>query len=252
MKENPRIEQFNSLMSKYNMTDPLPQEVKLHILLNKKRLFKKTLKRTVGYSAVFLAVAGVFFTLKKYGIGITIVKSAIFLGAAAFFSAGAVSAIVYLFAVQKTPDTHAIQEILDKAITQAMLYNSKLDDTDKEEGPIESAAVIEDRIGVQVFNAIDLPSSMAVNISDRISLNLAKMRGEIRVVNLRLGRKGKKSGMMLFGTLEAEGDVYSITVKVVNIKDSKILFYENEKALNDQDIDGACERLSKRIFDRIK
>ncbi len=249
MKENPTIEQFNRVMEKYRLTEPLPAEVQRHIRINKRRQFNRTLKRTSGYSALFALISNLFFTLKKYGIGITIVKSAIILGVIALLTAGTVTTALYFLVLQKVPDPQAVIKARER-ITGTTGQDPAVMGEDK--NPPESAAVIEDRLGVQAFSGVNLPVSRAAGISDRIASSLSALRGENRVVNIRFGRGGKKSGMMLLGSVEAGDGSYSITARVVNVKDSRILFYDSERAGSEQDIDGACDRLAKRIFAAIK
>ena len=121
-----------------------------------------------------------------------------------------------------------------------------------EDFPAEPAAVIEDRVGVQASTGVNLPVSRASGVSDSLARSLAALRGGDRVVNLRFGRAGKKSGMMLLGSVESADGAYSITARVVSVKDSRILFYDSETAVSEQDLDGACDRLAKKIFAAIQ
>lgn len=58
--------------------------------------------------------------------------------------------------------------------------------------------------------------------------------------------------MMLLGSVETADRGYSITARVVSVKDSRILFYDSETAVSEQDMDGACDRLAKKIYAAIK
>ena len=248
MKENITIEQFSRVMEKYRLVEPLPAEVQRHLRRNKRRQFKRTLKRTSGYSALFVLISNVFFTLKKYGIAITIVKSAILVGIVALLAAGAVSTALYFLVLQKTPDPEFVTKARER-ITGTTGADPAVRD---EDFTAEPAAVIEDRVGVQAFTGVNLPVSRASGVSDSLARSLAALRGGDRVVNLRFGRAGKKSGMMLLGSVESADGAYSITARVVSVKDSRILFYDSETAVSEQDLDGACDRLAKKIFAAIQ
>jgi len=154
MKDNTTIEQFNRVMEKYRFTEPLPAEVQRHLRRNKRRQFNRTLKRTSGYSALFALISNLFFTLKKYGIAITIVKSAILIGIVALLTAGAVSTALYFLLLQKVPDP----EVIMKARERITDTNGGDPASGDEDLPKEPAAVIEDRFGVQAVTGVNLPS----------------------------------------------------------------------------------------------
>jgi hypothetical protein len=249
MRENRTIEQFNRVMEKYRFVEPLPADVQHHLRKSKRRQFNRTLKRTSGYSALFALISNLFFTLKKYGIAITITKSAILLGIAALLTAAAASTALYFLVLQKVPDPDVITKARER-VTGTLEQDSALKEST--DYPAEPAAVIEDRLGVQAFTGINLPDNRVAVVTDRMARSLAALRGGDRVVNLRLGRGGKKSGMMLLGSVESSDGSFSITARVVSVKDSRILFYDTETAGSEQDINGACSRLADKIYNTIK
>ncbi len=249
MKESINIDQFNRVMEKYRLVEPLTADVQRHLRKSKRRQFNRTLKRTSGYSALFLFISNVFFTLKKYGIAITIVKSAILIGIVALLTAGVVSTALYFLVLQNVPDPEVVSKARDR-VTGNAGQDSTADN--EEDSLAEPAVVIEDRLGVQPFTGVNLPVTRTTGVSDRMAQSLAALRGGSRVINLRFGRGGKKSGLMLLGSVEPADGSYSITARVVSVKDSRILFYDSETAASEQDLDSACDRLAKRIFSAIK
>lgn len=62
------INQVEKLMDKYKFKEPVPQEVRTHVIKSRKRIFKRILKTlgllTIGYS-IFMSV---YFFLKKLGM----------------------------------------------------------------------------------------------------------------------------------------------------------------------------------------
>jgi hypothetical protein len=248
MKENAAIALFNDVMRKYRLVEPVPAAVQRHIRVNKRKQFNEIFKRTSGYSLLFVLVSTIYFTLKRLGVAISITKSAVILAVLSLLTAGAVTVAVY-WAVAGSDS----RVILDKAPERAAAPAGRDVGVEKEEKDlVEPAAIIEDRVGIQSFTAISMPASKASEVSDRLANSLSSLRGGERVVNLRYGRGGKKSGMMVFGTVEPAGEGYSVTVRVVNVKDSRILFYDSETAVSAQDVDGACQRLARKIYGVIK
>jgi hypothetical protein len=248
MITNETLEQFSQVMLKYRFTEPLPEDVRRHLRTSKRRQFNLTMKRIGGYSTLFALVANLFFVLKRFGLGVTIVKSAILLGIAVMTTAGFFALTVYWVAFRGAPDPAALNGARERAVGIV----SERAVPQVEEAAQEPAAVIEDRIGVQAFSATNLPYSRAAGVSDRLVRGLAGLRGGDRVVNLRFGRGGKKSGMMLLGSVEDAGGVYVITARVVSVKDSRILFYDSETVRSEDLLEGACDRLANKIYSAIK
>lgn len=243
MKENPNIAVLGEVLLKYRFVEPAPVEVQRHIRKIKRKQFQVIMKRTAGYTLLFSLISNIFLALKKYGIGITIVKSAVLLGIITLMTAGAVTTGVYFFMVRDVPDnkTIGVMDVIREAAPAVLSDGAK-----------EPPAVIEDRLGVQPFAGIQYPAVQAARASDRIAKSLAALRGDDRVVNLRFGREGKKSGMMLFGSVELSGGTYIVTARVASVKDSRILFYDMETAGTDAEVEGACDRLARKIYEKIR
>lgn len=245
MKNDALITLFGELLLKYQLVDPASDEVKAHIRRVKRVQFKKTLKRAGGYTIIFGLISDLFFTLKKAGLSVTIVKSAVILGILATLMAASVVSGVYLLMsgyINATGITGHRTAVVDKTVPRADVKNEVQ----------EAPKIIEDRIGVSPFTAVNVPGKSAITVSDRIAKLLADMRGRDRVLNLRYGRGGKKSGMMLFGAVEEVEGAYTVTVRVVSVKDSRILFYDTETAPSETEIDTAADRMTKRIFGQFK
>lgn len=249
MKNNASVKQFGQVMQKYRLADPVPAEVQRHIRDYKRRQFNKTLRRTAGYSSLFVLISNLFFTLRRYGLSITIAKSAILLGVLTMLTAAAFTTVLYWFVLKKVPDPKIVTKTADHVARE---MGGESGTTDNSDTPSEPPAVIEDRLGVQAFTGVNVPGATAAGVSDRVAKDLAALRGGERVVNLRYGRGNRKSGMMLFGNVESADGGFTITARVVSIKDSRILFYDSEGAVSEQDIDSACGRLAKKIYDKIQ
>ncbi len=247
MNESPNILLFGEVLHKYRFTEPAPADIQHFIRENKRKQFQKIMKRTAGYSVLFALISHMFFTIRKYGIAITIVKSAILLGVLSLITAAAVTTGVYLFVVRGAQD--AVMAPAMEFIRGAVREGNAGDHDDYLKEP---PAVIEDRLGIQPFAGVHMPDARAARLSDRMAKTLSSLRGNDRVVNLRLGRGGRKSGMMLFGSVESSAGTWIVSARVASVKDSRILFYDTETAGSEPDLEGACDRLARRIYDAIR
>ncbi|MBN2159687.1 MAG: hypothetical protein JW807_09845 [Spirochaetes bacterium] len=245
MKNDALVALFGEVMLKYRLSEPASVEVKTHIRREKRRQFKKTLKRAGAYSIIFALISDLFFTLKKAGLPVTIVKSAVILVIVAALMTASVVSGVYLLMTRPYGATETRRD-------GTAAVDNTVAPVSEEYEVREPPKVIEDRIGVSPFTAVNISGSRANVVSDRIAESLADLRGRDRVLNLRHGRGGKKSGMMLFGAVENVEGVFTITARVVSVKDSRILFYDTEIAGSEADIGPAADRIAKRIFDQFR
>lgn len=246
MKHDATIGLFEEVLLKYRLVEPVPPVVHDHIRKEKGRQFKRTLRRAGGYSVLFAMVSDLFFALKKLGLPVTIVKSAAILGILAALGAVSVTSGIYLLVTGLAKPPAAIREV------PRTLPGKQGGAGDEAREAAEPMEVIEDRIGVRPFQAVDLAEARAIGLSDRIAGRLARLRGGDRVINLRHGRRGKKSGMMLFGTVEHVEGMYTVTARVVNVGDARILFYDTETVATEDEFEAAGDRLAEKIYNSLR
>lgn len=254
MSSDKTIEIFNRVLEKYRLTEPTPVEVRRRAARAKSKQFSVILKRAGGYSIIFALVAKLFFALKRMGLAVTVVQSAVIITLLSVLSAGGLSTGAWLlFKSRMTLETKpdALPAERREAATESALPGQSTP-ADEETPAAEPADVIEDRLGVQPFVAVNSSGAEAGQAADAMASVLAGLRGANRVVNYRTGQKWKKSGLMLMGSLERAEAGYTLTARVVNVRDSRILFYDTEMATTAADIQGACERLAQRIYGKIR
>ena len=239
-----KTELLEKLLIQFRFTRPIPAEVRNRIKENKKRQFVLILKKTGGYSLVFGLVASLFFTLKKLGVGITIIKSALILtvsatAAATLITAGIYTSVKYL--TQHKNKENACLDITDK----------KASFTIKDEAEpfltTDPAAVIAQRIGIQVFTAVNTDKALSPAVTDAIAEELMRLRGKNYTVNIRKSTNTKRYRMMLIGSVEQRGSSLAITARVSDVDDSKILFYASEPVSSADRTDAACKVLARKI-----
>ncbi len=248
---NSNVEQLYNVLDKYKFVEPASPEVQRHIRKIKKAQFKKTLKRTASYSLTFALIGYMYFTIKKLGIGITIVKSAAILAAGSTVAAVSIATGTY-YTVKHITVSEPEQEIeIEQIIEQESIVPIKgvspvKQRAVKKEEPKDSIEVIEKRIGVQPFFAENVENTTAHMVTDKIAEEIARLRGKDYVVNYR-SIKDKRSGIILKGSVEFLDGTYTISAKLVDVKSLKLLYYTTETVKSLGEIDEACVRISGKI-----
>ncbi len=241
-----RIEQFSRVLDRLGFAEPAPPELQEYIRKVKRRQFRKTLKRTGAYSLVFILISYIYFTLKKIGISVTIYKSAAILALGSSITAVSIGAGAY-FAAKKIiapAEEIKIEKIQqEENVTAAVPVPVK-----KEPDNADTLENIRKRIGVQPFDAANADVSMSVRVTDMIAAGLAALRGADYVVNTRREKSGKRTGMLLKGSVEFLNGEYTLTAKVVDVQTLKVIYYTSETAATENDIDSACSKIAEKIF----
>jgi len=240
---------IRELIKKSRLDKPVPAEVQAYIRENKGRQFKKIMKKAGVYSVLFGLISNLFFYLKRIGLGVTIVKTAVILTVTAVIIISFTTAGLYMLG--RGYFSGKIQEkveILDgnKGALDLFPAGNKIDKA----LPENDAASESDRVGVQQFVGVNVPASRAAETGDLIYEKLSSMTGSDRVVNFRKGRK--KAGVLLMGSIEYLNNGYMISARLVNIKDSKIIYYTSENIISLDELERACQSISTRIAEKIK
>lgn len=242
---NKQVELFKRLMQKAKLVKPESQENQKHILISKKRQFKKILKRAGNYSLIIAFASYLFFFFKKIGVGISFMKSITLATTVTIMLA--VSVISGTYYTVKYVIMPALEEQVEK-IPQKVneikeeLTKEKAEITKKKETTIEKTQVV-----IKQFIAEDLDAKITKQIMNKISSGVVKNNNKIEFVSI----KNKNAKLILIGSVDLLEESYTIYSKIIDKKTSKVLFYESETAKTKQDIDSACNRLAQKIAKKI-
>ncbi len=239
-----KTEQLEKLLRKFRFDRPVEPGVRERISRNKKRQFTAIMKKTGGYTFSFGIVASLFFALKKLGLGVSIVKTALIMAAATTAAATLIAVGVYTAVTQmndsdKKNDSHIKTEKQVPELVKKNDLSPVLQD--------DSRDAISCRIGIQLFNAAAADKKMAIAVTDIVARELAAARGGEYTVNMRKGVGGKRYGMILVGSVDRHDGAYTITARVSDVRDSRVIFYASEKVLSTEDVAAACKSIARKI-----
>ncbi len=112
------IQLLEQLLIKYRLTEPVPQEVRSYILKRKRKFFIKLCKSIGIYNIFFGSVLTVFFIVKKLGISITLIHSAVIVGLLTLLSAGSITYCGYTIIKPLISDDTHYEQPFPKTIDQ--------------------------------------------------------------------------------------------------------------------------------------
>ncbi|HOO71527.1 MAG TPA: hypothetical protein PK926_07175 [Spirochaetota bacterium] len=238
-----RTELFEKFLDNYRFTRPVPVEVRRHVLIHKNSQFAVILKKAGGYSLAFGLVTSLFFSLKKLGLGVTIVKSAVILAAVTAASVAVIGLGAYASA-------QYIIRIIDKEKISVEADKHPPSNIEESFDPRESAEVA-GRIGIQVFSAENTEKTLSAEVTDIIAGELARLRGEQYTVNVRKTGNIKRYRMMLIGSVEQKDDSFIVVARVSDVTDSRLLFYTSEEIQSREKINAASKTIARKIAEAL-
>jgi hypothetical protein len=246
-------ELLKSVIDRYELSEAVPHEVRIAMEKSRKENLVRILKNDACNIFFISAVTSFFLWIKKFGISLSIAKSAVavtttcIIGAGMFTATGIYTAkkvIDYLSA--ETPKTEKqvekIQDIkinsVKKPIVPGILYYTvavsqiEMDEVTNEKLSEYTNNVIKELRNIKgAQSAINLNNLDKNHISDK-SLSITIMKLE------EFKTTGNKS-------------VYRISAKIVNTNNSQILEYASETADNESGIPDSLRKLAKKVSEKL-
>jgi hypothetical protein len=246
MQDN--IIKIDELLTKFYLKEPASADVQRHIRKIKRSQFKKILKRAGAYSIVFGAIAGVYFSLKKLGIVISIYKSVIVVIAASTLAATGVTFGTYrIYKHVFVPEINKPVDIIWTSIPMDMEIPKEKDTIQRKEN-VSKNIDVKKIIGIQAFSAEGVEAGLSRKAFNKIYSELGRLRGSNYIKDISKP-DAENAGMALKGSVELLDGIYNVSVKIINVKNLNILYYNSVKANKVEEIDSACIKLSKEIAD---
>ncbi|MCP4134113.1 MAG: hypothetical protein GY754_24285 [bacterium] len=253
---NRDIEQLNTILGKYELTDSVSPEIQEYAIKSGRDNLKIILKKTGYYSAFFGLFLSFFYMARSFGFKATVLIKGKIVIALVFVNAIAVAAgggyyVFDKYILSKAPEKDSPGSIIaDRLHEQA----EKVQRVSKKGTP-KKKYQIEYIIGntrIQTFKGKD--PALAKKITDNIAVNLKKMKGTgaAEVQNTIQNNEKKDIAKMIMGSIRVLGGTTFITARVINAKNTKMEFVTSEQIDSLKDLDEACRNISKKIAEKIQ
>ena len=230
---------FSQLMNKYKLSDPLSDEVQLHIALSIKPSLKKVLKMTGASGLILFAALSIKFFLQKFGFKASIVQAKIIV---------AVSSICIASAV--VPGSYKIVTII---IDQLNVTDIKIEDVKKdkliinkalENKEIKPAVIPHYSIGIQPFKG---DAATAKKITQILISEIRQLNGKKSIIEI----GNNKFDILLTGACRKLGDEYIITAKLIDKANSKTLHIISRDIKSPDELSKIGADIAKEIISKI-
>lgn len=235
---------LKQIVDKYELSEPIPQAVRLAMNKSRKKNLIKILKQEEPGALFISASVGLFLLVKKIGVPLSLAKCAAAVMTAAAIGAGAV------FATSAYTVKIIIEKKSDKAPVIEKIQEIKKTDTARRSVLSYSFAV--SRIAMD-----GVSNDKTVTLTNEMIRELRKQNGEFaaigtggldkyhvseKIVNvsvIRLNESLREASEKNF--------MYRVSAKVVNSRNSQLLLHVSENAESEENISDSLKRLVKKI-----
>jgi len=250
MKVN--IELFQSVLDKYRLVWGSPGEFRKYILKTRKKKLIESLKLTGTYSVPYDAVLSLNLALRKAGLRITIAQSkaaalalsmalAAALGAAAYMTLNAAGSVAPQVGINTPEKSNRIP------FKENIADNQNVNRTGVDKVAVHDRPGF--RIGVETFQGPDPEASM--KITGRFAAELEKAAGSEKIQLLARRRFDKSINFILSGSVIDVDGQYMISVKLINIENSKIIYMTNGECNSQEKINSFCLKHAVEISKKL-
>jgi hypothetical protein len=241
MKEkNSRKDAIKELLKKYKFDRPLPDDRKKQLGRIRKKSMIAILEKKGKYSSFLFLAVTFFFWVKRFGISLSLGKSAVAVLTAMIVILGAVATSAY----------YAVSGLLMKhEITSEQAMTSPTKDPGR---PLEPPREEKTSYRIVVGNFDFDPELAAAGRQTNSSIRSELLRIKGGTMVAMAGAPGSaKTNMILAGSIIRLDATFLITAKIIDRTTSRVLFLVSESAESEQDIPRACRVISEKIAGRI-
>ncbi|MFH0975872.1 MAG: hypothetical protein V1874_08835 [Spirochaetota bacterium] len=257
------ISTFEKLLLRFRFKQFLPNDVKVFIVRYEQKALIKTLQNFGEYNLIYGLAVRIFFLSYKLKLRFSIKQSKIILGIISIITAGILTAAI-LFSAEYIKNNNS--ELSDKSDSQILVDFSAEQDNSKhlkdiikdENKAIQEKSILSDnknvkyRLGVNLFSAKNIESSLSKTVTDNIHNELLRTLGQGKVIDLSKNQKGLRFNRILSGSVSGLGKKIIITAKVIDVGDSKVIFGVTETIDSANEIDVKCTGIAETILKEIE
>jgi hypothetical protein len=239
---NNNAELYGKLLDKYKFSAGLDPAVRARVMSSRKASLRKVLQRRGAYTFAFGLAISMYIIIKQFGIQASLLTAKIILAASVGVTASALTVSAYVCykyiaepASQTVPEQKGSEEIKsEEAARPVITANNPL------------LLDVPYRIGLQPFKVEGNIAGRSAGITGKISSELVRIEGVDKVVNISRGRD-RNYNLMLTGSLNRFGGGYVLSVKLVDLSSSEVIFIDSKTVSSENNIDDAIKTLAVRV-----
>jgi dsDNA-binding SOS-regulon protein len=237
---------LKALISRYELSEPVSPDVRLSMEKARRDALVSILKKDAKSALYTTVVVSFFLWLKKFGIPISISKSAVAVTAAITIGAGGITAAGIYGTVKIARYLSSPQTESDKSE-----LTSPSDTTAVDKKPAEAPQLITYALAVAPVEMEDVSRETISLYTGTVIKELQRTAGSRAAINLNMLDRYRVSEKILTISIimlnEKSGTSWRISAKIINSANSQVLSHISETVNNEADIHAALRNLAARI-----
>ena len=244
---------IDQLFEKYKMKEPLPPEVRSRMNKSKKKALINILSQGKRNYPIIITVTVLLF-LKKFGLNLTLLKSAILAGASAVIITGTavVSTAAVYYKIFNPADLikPEIDVSADKNSSSGISISS--DDKSSADKTFTAPKVqVPFEVGIMYFYSDAKSSALSSKIMSGVTQSLIRLKNPDFAGFVSDAKSSNKAKKILTGSVLKIDNIYKITLKLVDFKTTQILVYITETVEKEEDAAKASESIARKILEKM-
>ncbi|HPS57093.1 MAG TPA: hypothetical protein PK514_03220 [Spirochaetota bacterium] len=234
-------ELLGAVINKYKLDEPVPAGVRRSMEQSRNDNLVKILKQDAQHALFISAVVSFFLWIKKFGVSVSIVKSAAAVTAAIAIGAGAITAAGVYGTVKITGYLHGT----NKDATGTVLTVAR------EEKVSAGPEVITYSLAVSQVEMDDAAGNVLSGYTDTVIKELRRSSGPRAAVNFDMLDSFHKADRILSVSIikldEKSHSVFRISAKIISSTNSQVLKHVSETVSREDEIPDALRILAVKV-----
>jgi hypothetical protein len=231
-RQSPEKKQLKDLLVEYKLDRPVPHDIREYFSNEMGPIFKKVIKRAGIIGTIYGIFLSIYFYFKKFGITVTVTKII----------------ITFVSFVSLIVGGYLLYDYLSNAGADARYHTPGIVAKNTTVKPaVENFSFI---MGIDQFTSSTVDAATLDSAARSISKGLDEIMGPH--FSRYLARPGQEGTYTLMGNIEKVENTYIVFIKVVDMKSSSILYAGKERAVSRDELEKACDRISRNVSTRIK
>lgn len=228
------------LFNKFGLTDPLGLDIQVYALRQKRKNLNAVLRKLGIHSVMYSAVLYVFFLFKKMGFGLSVAQSAAVLFVAASVTVAGVMTGGIISVKKMIIDKMIMREDSGDAALGKSIYCRG------EAGRVRNINVDAENVNSIIFTGFSgrgVDKELVDRISGVITAQVIQAKGG--------GFINPDAVFALTGSVEKLGDLYLLSVRLINRTNRRIIYAASEEAGTPEELMQAAKKISQDLSGKL-
>jgi len=232
---------LQKILNRYRLNHPVSESGRQRMFSARQKTLAMIMKNKGKYGLFFAVVLKIFYLARRFGIPLSVAKSAMVATTALLVTTGAITTGTY----------YTVKYIQHELKTDVLEEPSAFMPADDKAPPSGNALPVHVQYDIAIgkFQSSGSGSNLADALEDDLRTRLSRMRGKGKVIMLSKLPPGAKKPprYLLLGSIIPMGEHVRVSARLVEISTSKIVVYVSQTIDGKENIQEAGKAIATRV-----